>query len=417
MKSKIFQRSHCRICNSTNLTKVLSFEKMPLTEDFVSQGEIGSEFLADNNIYFCQDCHTVQTQHDVDFTEYYKEFYQYSVGQSPTASRFMEAISSELVDKYFQGAHDLKVLEIGSGDGGQLLPFKRMGCQVLGYEPSSKSVEVAQKQGIPTIQGLFDKNSINNLPEEFKTVDIILLSYTFDHLPEPVEFLRTARSILNPQRGVLVVEVHNLERIFERREFCLFEHEHSIYLTRATAQSLLEQEGFTAINFDIVPETIRRANSLIFVATPSTSELQSLRVPPVNLPEYSQLGFYQEKAKEITQGIENLDNFVSQVIQRGETIAGYGAGGRGVATLAAMNQSHQMSYLIDKNPHGENLYTPKSNLPIFGLEKLQESPVDHLLVFSFGYMNEIKQDLKRFGYQPKQAHSMIDITQNKGYLK
>lgn len=54
MKSKVFQRSHCRICNSTNLTKVLSFEKMPLTEDFVSQGDIGSEFLADNNVYFAK---------------------------------------------------------------------------------------------------------------------------------------------------------------------------------------------------------------------------------------------------------------------------------------------------------------------------------------------------------------------------
>lgn len=415
MKAKVNHRKHCRICNSTNLKKVISFENMPLTEDFVHESEIGTEFLANNDIYFCQDCHTVQTQHDVDFSEYYKDFYQYSVGSSPTASRFMAALASELVDKYFESNHHLKVLEVGSGDGGQLLPFKQMGCQVLGYEPSSKSVEAAQAQGIPTIQGLFDKNSVKQLPEEFQTVDIILLSYTFDHLPEPVEFLRTAHSILHPQRGVLVVEVHNLERIFERREFCLFEHEHSIYLTRATAQSLLEREGFKAIDFDIVPEEIRRANSLIFVATPSNSALQSLQVPPIHISEYTQLSFYEKQAQEITQGIENLDRFVSQVIQNGETIAGYGAGGRGVATLAAMTQSKQMSYLIDKNPHGDNLYTPKSNLPIFGLEKLHQSPVDHVLVFSFGYINEIKEDLKPLGYKSQQIHSMIDILGQQDY--
>ncbi len=413
MKAKIHDRHNCRICGSTDLVKAISFEQMPLTEDFVTAEELGTEFTADNDIYFCKNCKTVQTQHDVDFTEYYQDCYRYSVGTSPTAMRFMEAIATALTEKYFPDDRDLKVLEVGSGDGGQLLPFKRLGWQVLGYEPSSATVEVARKQGIPTIQGLFDSNSVDRLPEEFREVDLIFLSYTFDHLPDPVAFLRTAKSILNRDRGLLVVEVHNLERIFERREFCLFEHEHSIYLTRSTAQSLLEREGFVAIDFDIVPENIRRANSLIFVASLAESPRSSLKLPDIELPKYDRLEFYQQQSDRIFRGIKNLEKFIDRQTASGKTIAGYGAGGRGIATLAATQNADKLEYLIDKNPHGEGIYSPKSRLPIFGLDKLGESPVDEIIVFSFGYMKEIAEDLKPMGYGSQQLHSALDVLEGK----
>jgi len=52
---------------------------------------------------------------------------------------------------------------------------------------------------------------------------------------------------------------------------------------------------------------------------------------------------------------------------------------------------------------------PKSGLPIYPISQLSIEPADQILVFSFGYMKEIQQELSTLGYQPHQFHSLIDV--------
>ncbi len=383
---------------------------MPLTDDFLPRDRLGFEFLHDINVYACKDCHTVQTQHNVNMDNYY-EHYQYTVGSSPTASRFMRILARNLLSKFTPHKRALKVIEVGSGDGEQLLAFQDLGCNVMGYEPSSALARIAEQKGIPTIQELFTKDTVHHLPAEWQQVDIVILSYTFDHLPSPREFIAAAKEILDPDHGLLVVEVHNLQRIFERHEYCLFEHEHTIYLTEATAVALCEVEGMTVLDFNIVPEVDRRANSLIFVAAPTDSPLAKATGSALhNTPSAFALeSFYDHQADLIQRGISRLDAFVSNIINSGKSIAGYGAGGRGVMTLAAMNNAQDLLYLTDKKPKSDNLYVPKSRLRLVGLEALRSQPVDEILVFSFGYMQEIQDELAFLGYKPGQLHSLINV--------
>ena len=400
----------CRACGSGALRRILHLPAMPLTDDFIPQERFGQEFRADIDVFLCNDCLTAQTQHNVDMGDYYED-YQYAVGASPTAGRFMQILARNLVARFGLGRQGLKVLEVGSGDGGQLLAFKQLGCEVLGYEPSTTLARMAETQGIPTIHGLFTAESVRALPQVFQSVDVVMLSYTFDHLPQPREFLAAARSILNPETGLLVVEVHDLEKIFARQEYCLFEHEHSIYLTKRTAAQLCAREGLRVIDFDLVPENERRANSLIFVATPDGSRLaREFPNADATVPDgFGRAEFYDEQAALIGRGIANLDRFVSSVTAQGRSLAGYGAGGRGVMTLAAMQTAGQLRYLVDKKPKRPGLVVPKSGVPLVGLEALRESPVDDLLVFSFGYMREIQAELAQFGYEPRQFHSLLDV--------
>jgi len=384
---------------------------MPLTDDFVSPSSMRRQFCHDLDVYVCEDCATVQTQHDVSAREYYED-YQYSVAGSATAGRFMHLLADSVTRKYGTVApRERKILEIGSGDGSQLLVFKELGCQVLGYEPSSVLKRLAEDRGIPTIQGLFDRSFVPQLPDEFRQVDVVLLSYTLDHLPHPREFLAAARTLLHPDRGILVVEVHDLEKIFQRQESCLFEHEHTIYLTAATAASLAASEGLTVIDYDPVPVKERRANSLIFVSAPEGSELtRRFAAAPATVSEdFADPDFLMRQADLLRRGIANLDEFVTRVTAAGKTIAGYGAGGRGVMTMAAMQSAVKLRYVADKRFGQVSLVAPKSGVRVVGLPTLKESPVDEILVFSFGYMKEIQADLAAFGYRPCQFHSLPDV--------
>jgi ubiquinone/menaquinone biosynthesis C-methylase UbiE len=398
----------CRVCETSALSPFLHLPQMPLTDDFISIERRGSEFLADINVYICRECMTAQTQHNVEVSDYYED-YQYSVGSSATASRFMKTLAEKLREAYYPHQVGRKVLEIGSGDGGQLVAFMETGCKVLGYEPSTLLCQIAEEKGVPSVQGLFDSQSVSKLPTEFKQVDVVMLSYTFDHLPDPLGFLKTTLSILNKSHGLLVVEIHDLEKIIERQEFCLFEHEHSIYLTQASAFNLCRKAGFEIINFDLVPEVERRGNSLIFVATPANSDLASNAATPLTSEQFNSLELYDTVASKIREGIKNLDIFVEQVIHSEKKIAGYGAGGRGVMTLAAMSTAERLSYLVDRNPRGEGVVVPKCGIPLVGIDHLRSNPVDEILIFSFGYMNEIKSEVGRMGYEPSQFHSLLDV--------
>jgi ubiquinone/menaquinone biosynthesis C-methylase UbiE len=398
----------CRACHKVDLQRFLHLPQMPFTDDFIPPARFGKEFRADIDVFVCRDCLTAQTQHDVDVGDYYED-YQYSVGGSATAGRFMRLLANNLQSAYYPGATARTVLEVGSGDGEQLLAFKETGCRVLGYEPSSILCQVAESKGIPTIQGLFTAESISRLPQNFREVNVVMLSYTFDHLPDPRAFLAAARSILNKTDGLLVVEIHDLEKIIQRQEYCLFEHEHSIYLTEATARQMCRMEGFEIIDYDLVPEKDRRANSLIVVATPNESSLARRAVEPRTPPDFSNLAFYERVGDNIREGIAHLETFVDSLTANGRKLAGYGAGGRGVMTLAAMSNASKLRYLVDKKPKRPGLLVPKSGIPLVGLDALKTDPVDNILVFSFGYMDEIQHEVGSLEYKPAQFHSLLDI--------
>jgi len=321
----------------------------------------------------------------------------------------MNGIAQKLYHDYFKGEENIKVLEVGSGDGEQLVPFKELGCKVLGYEPSSFLVEVAAGKGIPSVQGLFDENAADTLPEEFKQVSIILLSYTFDHIPDPIGFLNAVKKILNKKNGILVIENHDLEKIFERQEYCLFEHEHSIYLTKATAISLAKRNGFEVVEFDVLPDEKRRANSLIFVMTQQGSDFAPKAINEYPLQDYNNTGFYDKESEEIIKGIDNFEKYIDAALAAGKTIAGYGAGGRGIMTLSALKNADKLQYIVDKKPKASGVYAPKFHLPVYEIDQLEKQPVDEVIVFSFGYMKEIKEDLKNMGYKENQILSMLDI--------
>jgi SAM-dependent methyltransferase len=407
MPCGVHQRTACRGCARPGLKKFLSFDSLPFTDEFVPARNLGKEFRHPLDIHFCASCFTVQTQHDVEAGDYYAD-YQYSVGASGIASAFMDALARG-VDGCFSALPGRRVLEVGSGDGEQLAAFRRLGWDVLGYEPSSMLCRVAEEKGVPSVQGLFTRDSIQSLPLKFQKVHALALSYTFDHLPEPREFLVAAREMLDPEEGLLVVEVHDLEKIFSRREYCLFEHEHSVYLTQRTAAALCAREGLTVIDFDLVPEAERRANSLLFVATPRGSRHDRGAAKPATPPAYEDPAFYGLQAAEIAAGIARLDAWTEAHTLAGRKVAGYGAGGRGVMTLAAMRTAGHFRYLVDRKPKHVGVVTPKSGVPVVGLDALARDPVDAVLVFSFGYLPEIRDDLVRLGYRPEQLVSLLDV--------
>lgn len=398
MKCHVHTRESCRLCGAPHPRQFLHFERMPFTDEFVRREHAGTEFLGDIRVYWCPTCRSAQTQHDVEVSEYYRD-YRYTVSSSPFARRFMERLAEESFRRFGLRPGD-RVLEIGSGDGFQLGAYKALGARVLGFEPSEDLTHAARGAGVDTIQTLFNCEGIEQIPADFRPAQVVLLTYTFDHLPEPKPFLELVRQVLDPDRGVLLIEVHDLARIVERREICLFEHEHATYLTARTLERLLESAGFRLLGDDLLPDAERRGNSLLVAASPRT--VAATVHPTTFQPRPADLVLedwpaYLEFGDRVRRGVWHFKEHLRRQRALGRRVAGYGAGGRGVMTLAMTGVGPaDIAYLCDQNPSFHGLYTPASHVPVVPPEHVHSEPVDELVVFSYAYMEEIRARLSPF---------------------
>ena len=400
MKSKQKGIVACRVCGSELLHTVILLPKMPLTDEFVSKQDIGKEFLGDIEIAICKACGCSQNVNNTDMDEYYNE-YTYSVQSSAFAISFMRTLAERVKTNYFSDKAKPRVIEIGSGTGEQLQEFQKLGFEVLGVEPSKKLVDYANSIGIPTLHAFFDEHISEKLPKDFQQVDLIISSYTFDHIPQPVSVLQKIHEILNPS-GITIHEVHDLALIKKRNEYCLFEHEHYTYLNDRTMSFVLGMNSFEVLSFDLLTQKEKRANSLLVVAR----KIDGPRQYPVDTNfEIEELNALN---KNVQESIVRIENWLKE--NAGLKIAAYGAGGRGVMTIAALHDNSSFTLMVDKNPKAKNIYAPKSHLPVFGIEELEKNRVDKILVFSFGYFNEVVEELTRkYKYTPGQFTSILDL--------
>lgn len=397
-------RFQCRLCGSTLSAKLLTLPRMPLTDDFVkAEHPSYHEYLDDIEIFRCSKCGIVQNPKNFDHLRYYRD-YGYTSGHSSFTKRFMQGYANAAIEAYRQlhQKNPSAVIEAGSGDGEQLRHFKAQGIKTTtGVEPSEPLAAIAQAHGIETMVCGFGPAILSKFPGQY---DICISSYTFDHVPDPLGYLRTAHSLLS-DGGIVALEIHDLDRIIERCEYCLFEHEHTVYLSADDLERILAASGFRLLHANPLPQNAVRANSLIVIASkqrglPSMAALLYDR----NSGTRNDLSI----SDSINNTIHRIDRWVSS-IKSNERLVGFGAGGRGVMTLAAMATFNRFSALLDSNQISGKYLTPKTRLPVVGPDTWDQFNDAYCLVFSYGYFDEIRAQLTSSGYQPSRIKSLREL--------
>jgi hypothetical protein len=92
-----------------------------------------------------------------------------------------------------------------------------------------------------------------------------------------------------------------------------------------------------------------------------------------------------------------------------QTLVGFGVGGRGVMTLAALAKPQRFSAMFDSNYVSGQLLTPKTRVPVVGPTEWSLHSQSKCLVFSFGYFQEIRQQLINAGFESSQIISLSDF--------
>ena len=412
MRLAMSQRTNCRVCGSTDVRAFLSFDSYPLSDNILDDdGEAAHqhELLADYRAHYCSNCGTVQNLTDFDWSGYYQD-YDYTASTSAFARAFMDKVSAAVAREFGLGEGDTAI-ELGSSDGAQLLSFQRAGFRCFGFEPSEPLAERARDAGVPTSTALFDADGLSQIPRELLPAQVIASFYTFDHLPDPQGALEAMAEVLDRQRGIVLIEVHDLERIIERKEACLFCHEHTVYPDRNSIARMFERAGLRLVHDHLVPENERRGNSLLVAAVHQDNPHAAALTPASPLlHELADWPTYPRFADDVATAHARLADTVRGWRRDGRRVAGFGASARSISTLSIAGLGRDdVEAVYDNNQSLHARFLPKTRVPVRPPAEIASSPFDDVIVFAYGYFDEIARDLQPFTARGGRLHSLLDL--------
>lgn len=242
-------KKECRVCEWTNkepLKSVINLGLSPLANNLLNSPDQEDE-LFPLEMMICPTCYNCQLSYVVPPEKMFNNY----LYVSSTSKSFREHFE-EAADKYIKGFNldsNSLVVDIGSNDGIALKPFKDRGIDVLGIEPAKNIVEIADKNGIDTINDYFNEHVVEFITSTKGKADIVLASNVFAHSDKLKEIAENAFSILK-REGCFIVEVQYLLDTIKDLTFDNIYHEHVNYWHVHAINKFFGDMGFYVVKVE-----------------------------------------------------------------------------------------------------------------------------------------------------------------------
>ncbi|HZD10055.1 MAG TPA: class I SAM-dependent methyltransferase [Candidatus Binatia bacterium] len=145
----------------------------------------------------------------------------------------------------FTGAPEgRRLLDVGAYIGVFVEVASAAGWRACGVEPSQWAVSVAQRRGLPVVQG-----TLESLGAEQGTLDVVTMWDVIEHVDDPPAELAQAYRLLKPG-GVIAVHTMDVESLFARlmgRRWPWLMDMHIHYFSPRTLSQMLQKEGFEVL--------------------------------------------------------------------------------------------------------------------------------------------------------------------------
>jgi len=159
-------------------------------------------------------------------------------------------------------------------------------------------------------------------------------------------------------------------------------HEHIYYYSLLSLEYHFKKHGLRV--FDVRPVQTHGGSMRYFICKDDREE--HLSVQDLRDKEKEKRLDSWETYTDFSLRIESHCNELKRMLGD-KKVVGYGASGRANAMIQYCGLN--MDYIVDDAPAKHGFYTPGSHIKIYNRHKLEESPPDQILVFAWGYLNEI----------------------------
>jgi SAM-dependent methyltransferase len=370
---------YCRICDSTSFISVVDLGQHPLSLHFLTQDQLGKEPFYPLRVVVCEKCACAQLDYTVKKEVMYSD-HTYLSGITQSLKIHFEQVARGVDERFFKGQSQKKILDIGSNDGTQLKAYQKLGYEVLGVEPARKIAEIANQNGVPTLNAFFNEKTADQIGTTF---DLFNASGVFFHLEELHSVTSAIKKYLSEQ-GVFVVQFLYMKSMMENLAFDQIYHEHLLYYTLKTLDHLLQRHKLALFDAEFSP--IHGGTIIGYVTHqgkgPSERLLQMKRTE--DLSGCNEISAYLKFSREIEKLKRKNLEFLQRRKQEGKRIFGMGAPVKGNTLLNHFKIGAQfLDCLVEKNELRRGLFSPGMHLPIYIEKEIEPPDVYYVLAWNF----------------------------------
>jgi hypothetical protein len=334
---------------------------------------------------YCTACTMVQIDYTIPKESMFTD-YPYVSGTTNTLVRHFKDTAERLAATYRLGARDL-VVDIGSNDGTWLSHYQPLGIRVLGIDPAANVVDLALKRGVPTWVRFFNEQTAQEIVAKEGCVSLVTAAGVFFHLEELHSVIRGVKALLADD-GVFVVQAIYLGGMIDNLAFDQVYHEHLVYYTLRSIESLFARHGLEVFDARLVPI---HGGSLEVHVAPAGRRRVNDSVGTLRAEEerkgYGRFATYQSFAERVWRLRDDLKALLSRYRDDGKKVYAYGAPAKGATLLNSFGIGPDLvQKAAEKNPMKVGYLMPGSRIPI--IDEADERP-DAYLLLAWNFFEEI----------------------------
>lgn len=398
---KYIRRNDCRFCQGENLAQIMDFGNMPLAGGFLGEKDLTNEKLYPLDLSFCKDCHLVQVSNVVPAEVLFHDNYFFYSSAIGTLVEHFKKMAEELNERFLKNTEHPKAIELGCNDGVLLKPLAALGVDALGVDPATNVVNSITSKDFRVINDYFSEKLAEKIETELGRFDLFLTSYSFAHIDDMVDILKGVKKVLKDD-GVLVFEVYYLGTLVEEMQYDMIYHEHMSYYSLSALKYFLKR--FDMEIFDVKYTPGVRSGAVRFYARNIGGRSEPISQAVRDMEAYEEkMGFHKVDtfdcyAGNVGKTREQLMTLLDQLKEKGKTVIGYGASGRGtmIMNYCGIDRKY-VDYVIDDAPAKQGFFTPGTHVPIKSWDKAMAGDMpDYVILFAWAFTDEVLKKRKDY---------------------
>jgi 2-polyprenyl-3-methyl-5-hydroxy-6-metoxy-1,4-benzoquinol methylase len=378
----------CRICGSKKIESVLDLGSQPTANQLTKKFNEKEQKIP-LRLVFCKNCKTNQLSSTVE-SAYLFSKYIWVTKTSKVANDYSKIFYKRVIKKLSKKIN--YVCEIASNDGTFLKEFQKNKIEVLGVDPAKNIAKEANKNGITTISGFFNKQLAQKILKERKPADLIIARNVIPHVEDIHGVIQGIEKLLSTS-GSAVIEFHYLNEILKGLQYDSIYHEHIYYFSVLTISNLFKRYNLFAYHLEKSPIS---GGSLVIYFSKIKKKYSSELSRIVEIEKKNKVNSLK-KIKDFSRKCIEHSKSLEQIIKKTNgKVFGYGASARSSTLLNFCKIDHtKISFVFDKNPMKFGLYTPGSKIKIINFDKSKIKSKPIVVILAWNFSKEIIEDFSK----------------------
>ena len=377
----------CKITNS-ELTPFMSFGKMPAANGFLKKEHFASEFFYEMEVGFSSKISLLQLNDHSNPINVHNENYPFYTSSSQSMKKHFQNFANWMKSEYLKT--NSKLIEVGSNDGTLLENFKETNIDYIGFEPSKKIADLANKKNIKTLNNFFNQETIIDLKKFKNNTDVICSANVIAHIPDLKDVILSIDKLLS-SKGLFIFEDPYLGSMFSQVSYDQIYDEHIFLFSLSSVKKIFNLFDFELI--DAIPQNTH-GGSMRYVISRKNSHKINTRVDNILATEKKNKLDDMVSCIKFKKDCENskkrIFDELTKFKEKGNKICGYAATAKSTTLLNYCNlNSSIIDFICDTTPEKIGKYSPGTHIPIVSMSHFYNNLTDVIYLFAWNHKKEI----------------------------